>query len=94
MHDDRFEWDDRKAAANVVRHGITFEVARLAFEDPNAVGRVDTREDYGEERYVLLGMANNRLLHVAYALRGERVRIISARPAEPRERRRYHEGNS
>jgi uncharacterized DUF497 family protein len=93
MRDDWFEWDDRKAATNLARHGVRFEVARLAFEDPNAVGRVDAREDYGEERYIMLGIANNRLLHVAFALRGERVRIISARPAEPRERRRYHEGN-
>ena len=48
----------------------------------------------GEERYVLPGMVHGRLLAVAYALRGPRVRIISARLAEPRERRRYHEENS
>jgi uncharacterized DUF497 family protein len=53
----------------------------------------DRRENYGEERYILLGMVDNRLLHVAYTLRGQRVRIISARLAEPREKRRYHEEN-
>ena len=93
MRDDEFEWDDAKAAANLARHGVSFGAARRAFDDPNSVGRADTRGGYGEERYILLGMANDRLLHVAYCLRGERLRIISARLAEPRERRRYHEGN-
>jgi uncharacterized DUF497 family protein len=93
MRDDAFEWDDAKAAANLARHGVGFEMARLAFDDPNAIGRVDSREDYGEERYILLGMANDRLLHVTYTLRGERIRIISVRRPEPQERRRYHEGS-
>ncbi len=93
MLDDEFEWDDDKASANLAWHGVSFEFARLAFSDPFAVGREDRRENYGERRYVLLGMARGQLLHVAYAMRGERIRIISARRAEPRERRRYHEGD-
>ncbi|HEY7549923.1 MAG TPA: BrnT family toxin [Hyphomicrobiaceae bacterium] len=72
---------------------MSFELARLAFSDPFAVAREDRRESYDERRYVLLGVAQGRLLHVAYALPGERVRIISARTAESRERRRYHEGD-
>lgn len=94
MEDDDFEWDDAKAARNISVHGVPFEVARLAFDDPFAVAREDRRELYGEDRYVLLGMVQGRLLAVAYSLRGARVRIISARLAEPRERRRYHEANS
>ena len=94
MRDAQFEWDDRKAAANYARHGVSFEVARLAFEDVFAVAREDVREDYGEPRYILLGMVENRLLHVAYTMRDEHVRMIPARFAEPRERRRYHEENS
>jgi len=66
MRDDEFEWDDGKAAANLASHGVSFDTARLAFNDPNAVGRADTRENYGEERCILLGMANDRLLHVAH----------------------------
>jgi uncharacterized DUF497 family protein len=93
MRDDEFEWDDSKAASNVAWHGVTSEVARLAFGDPFAVGREDRREEYGERRHILLGTARDQLLHVAYTIRGERVRIISARVAEPRERRRYHEGD-
>jgi uncharacterized DUF497 family protein len=94
MRDKDFEWDDNKAAANLALHGVTFEIARLAFDDPFAVSREDTRERYSERRYVLLGMVGNRLLHITYTLREERIRIISARSAEPRERRRYHEENS
>jgi uncharacterized DUF497 family protein len=94
MRYDEFEWDDDKAAQNLATHGISFEAARLAFDDTFAVERVDRRESYAEDRFILLGMVQGRLLAVAYTLRGERVRIISARYAEPRERRRYHEENS
>ena len=94
MRDDDFEWDGDKAAANLARHGVSFEAARLAFSDAIAVAREDPRQNYGEDRFILLGMANNLLLHVAYTMRHERFRIISARLAEPRERRRYHEQDS
>jgi uncharacterized DUF497 family protein len=94
VEDDDFEWDDAKATLNLAVHGVTFEAARLAFDDPFAVTREDRRQRYGEERYVLLSMVEGRLLAVTYALCGPRVRIISARLAEPRERRRYHEENS
>jgi hypothetical protein len=56
MRDDEFEWDDRKAAANLRTHGVSFKAARLAFDDAFAVEREDRREDYGEDRYALLGM--------------------------------------
>ena len=94
MQDDELEWDDAKAERNLANHGISFGTASLAFEDPFAVAREDRRRDYGEDRYVLLGMVDDRLLAVTYAYRGARVRIISARLAEPQERRRYHEENS
>ena len=94
MQDDDFEWDDAKASENLARHGVSFEAASLAFDDAFAVVRGDRRQSYGEERFILLGMVQQRLLAVSYTLRGERVRIISARFAEPRERRRYHEENS
>ena len=94
MQDDEFEWDDAKASQNLASHGVSFEAASLAFSDVFAVVREDRRQDYGEERFILLGMVQERLLAVSYAMRGERVRLISARFAEPRERRRYHEENS
>jgi hypothetical protein len=90
---DDFEWDKAKAAANLVKHGVSFEQARQAFDDPFAINFADDREDYGEDRLILFGMVQNRLLVVAHALRGDKVRIISAREAEPHERRKYHEEN-
>lgn len=71
MHDQWFEWDDRKAAANLARHGVSFPKARHAFDDPYAVEIEDRRGSYGEDRCLLLGMVGQRLLAVAYALRGE-----------------------
>ena len=94
MKDHDFEWDDEKAARNLARHGVSFEAARLAFDDPFAVVREDRRRDCGEDRYILLGMVENHLLAVVHTQRDARVRIISARLAEPQELRRYHEENS
>ena len=56
MEDDDFEWDDAKAAQNVLQHRVSFEAARGAFDDPFAVVREDRRQNYGEDRYILLGM--------------------------------------
>ena len=93
MPDLRFEWDVAKAALNKADHGVTLEAARLVFDDPFALEWLDDREHYGEERYVVLGMADGQLLYVAYTMRGDAIRIISARGAEPNERRQYHEEN-
>lgn len=66
----------------------------MAFRDPFAIELVDDREDYGEERYILIGMANGTVLVVAHVERGDRIRIVSARKAERNERRFYHETNT
>jgi uncharacterized protein len=94
MQDDDFEWDDRKATANARKHAVTFEMARDVFKDPFAIDELDDRADFGEVRFATTGMVEGRLLFVAYTMRGERIRIISARGAEPHEQRRYHEENS
>jgi uncharacterized protein len=93
VDDGRFQWDDRKAAANRLKHGVAFEAARDVFKDPFAIEEIDDREDYGEERFILIGMASHSLLAVVYTMRGGRIRIISARGAEPYEQREYHERN-
>ena len=93
MPDDKFEWDKAKAAANAARHGVTFDMAKLVFDDPLAIDRLDDREDYGEDRFTLVGMVEGRVLFVAYAVRDDVIRIISARGAEPHEGRQYHEEN-
>lgn len=93
MRDERFEWDDDKAAQNWRDHAVTFEMAREAFQDPFAVEWEDTGQHPNEERYGMIAMLENRLLFVGYTMRSERVRIVTARKAEPHERRRYHEEN-
>ena len=93
MDDGKFQWDDAKAATNVAAHGVTFEASRNVFKDPFALDWLDESEDYGEDRYAIIGMVERRLLFVAYTMRGEAIRIISARLTEPHERRRYHEEN-
>ena len=91
MNDGKFQWDDRKATSNIVDHGVTFDAARDVFKDPFAVEQLDDRENYGEDRFTIIGMARGRLLFVAYTMRGESIRTISARGAEPHEHREYHE---
>jgi uncharacterized DUF497 family protein len=62
MQDDDFEWDDAKARANYRLHGVRFEAARGVFNDLSALDRHDDREDYGEARYVTIGVVAGRLL--------------------------------
>jgi len=93
MEDENFAWDDDKAALNWRDHAVTFEMAREVFRDPFAIEWQDLAQDASEERYCTIGMVEGRLLFVGYALRDEKIRIITARKAEPYERRRYHEEN-
>ena len=93
MKDDDFEWDDTKAASNRRDHKITFEMARDVFADPFIVEWLDEGHDDNEQRFAALGMVEGRLLFVSYTMRGAAIRIISARRAEPWERRRYHNEN-
>jgi hypothetical protein len=93
MMSDDFEWDDAKAAKNFRDHKITFEMARDVFADPFIVEWIDEGHGDTEQRFAALGMVDGRVLLVCYSPRGDRVRSISARRAEPWERRRYHNEN-
>jgi uncharacterized protein len=93
MEDESFVWDDDKAARNWRDHAVTFEMARDAFRDPFAIEWEDTAQARNEARYSMIGMVENRLLFVGYTSRDGKIRIITARRAEPHERRRYHEEN-
>jgi uncharacterized DUF497 family protein len=88
-----FEWDPTKERSNVRKHGISFDVARLVFDDPDAISDQD-RFEGGEYRWQTIGLVNGVLmLTVAYTVRdgaeAETIRIISARRASRWERRRY-----
>jgi uncharacterized protein len=91
----RFEWHDAKALANLQTHGVSFELAKTVFSDPFAVEWLDDREDYGEQRFVMIGMAEGQvLLFVAYTEREERIRLISARKVTQNEQVEYFRQNS
>ena len=76
-------------------HGVSFELATTLFKDPFAIERLDDREGYGEERFVIVGMAEGEvLLFVAYTERGERIRLISARRATQYEQDDYFRQNA
>ncbi len=85
-----FEWDEEKAASNLVKHGVAFPEAATVFADPLAVYLDDGS---GTERMVVIGMSlRNRVLFVVHVERGRRDRIISARLATRAERVVYEGG--
>jgi uncharacterized DUF497 family protein len=91
MNDVRFEWDINKAEANIKKHGVTFEEAKSVFFDHYA-RLIPDPDSLGEERFIILGQSSNfNTLVVCHCYRepDERIRIISARKAEKRERKQY-----
>ena len=88
-----FEWDENKAAANLSRHGVSFDEAKTVFDDPIYVDFYDPDHSYGEHRYIIIGQSQQgRLLIVSYTERGEFLRLVSAREVTRREREAYEEG--
>lgn len=91
----RFDWDEAKDRANRSKHGISFETARLVFDDPLHVS-VPDRHEHGEERWKTFGLVGPVVILAVAHTYGEEngeevVRIISARKATKSERRRYHD---
>jgi hypothetical protein len=87
-----FEWDVGKAEANLRKHGVRFAEAEPMFEDDDAITIPDEDSDPHEVRFVSIGTgAKERVLVVVYCHRGENIRVISARVAEPHERSQYEE---
>ena len=85
-----FEWDPEKASANLNKHGVDFQEAKLVFNDPLARVIADLRHSEQEPRFVILGHASSdHLFVVVFTDRDEKIRIMSARHATPAERRRY-----
>jgi uncharacterized DUF497 family protein len=84
-----FEWDERKSESNLAKHGVTFASAQQVFERP-MLTNIDERQDYGEVRQVSIGVTRaGDFLVVVHTQRGDRQRLISARPASSEERSRY-----
>jgi hypothetical protein len=87
-----FEWHARKARTNLAKHGISFEEAAEAFDDPLSLTITDPVHSGEEERFVLIGSTRgDEIVVVVHVLRGETIRIVSARRASPGERAAYLE---
>jgi uncharacterized protein len=84
-----FEWDDAKSAANLAKHGMSFEKAIAIFSDEDALSAEDGRYQYDEPRYSVTGFIQGRLHVVISTIRNECIRIISARKANEREQRKH-----
>ncbi len=91
----KFEWSARKSKSNEHKHGITFEMAVIAFHDPFILMALDNRYCHIEERWKTLGLAQQNIIYIVHTIEeneyGEEIiRIISARKATPSETRRYY----
>ncbi|MGH9605122.1 MAG: BrnT family toxin [Terracidiphilus sp.] len=86
------DWDTRKADANFKKHGVHFSETEPIFDDDAAIAVADDESDPSEQRIAAIGAgAKGRVLVVVYCYRGENIRVISARLAEPHEREQYEE---
>jgi uncharacterized protein len=87
----RFEWDERKSQINLAKHGFDFADAYMVFSMPMVV-ELDERENYGEDRYIGIGLLQGRVVVVVYTESDEKtIRIISLRKALSYERRYYEQ---
>ena len=83
-----FEWDEEKRQKTLEERGVDFLYAAQIFEG-ETVMIVDDRRDYGEVRYIAVGSVAGELFAVVYTLRGENIRLISARKARKKVYERY-----
>ena len=86
----RFEWDEEKSQSNQRKHGLNFADVPFVFAGRTLTFE-DSRQAYGESRYLTVGSLAGRVVIVAHTLRGDATRIISMRKANARERARYQE---
>lgn len=88
----QFEWNEKKAARNLQKHGVAFDEAQAVFEDPLFVDYYDSDHSTDEHRYLIVGESQQgRLLIVSYTEHDEVTRLISAREVTPKERNFYEE---
>lgn len=89
----RFEWDGGKAKQNLKKHGVFFEEAATVFYDSMSATFDDLAHSIGEYRYITVGLSSrNRLIVVSHTDRDNNIRIISARLATTKERKKHEEG--
>ena len=86
----RYTYDHKKRAANLKKHGYDFDDARLVIESDKSVTFEDQRFDYGEHRYVTLGVLRGKVVAIATAETDDEIRVISMRKAAPDEEKIYY----
>ena len=92
MYGIAFEWDRKKDSANRRKHGAGFTEATTVFDDPLSITIPDPDHAGDEERFLIIGLSSQRnLLVMVHTIRGEQIRLISARLATKQERRNYEE---
>lgn len=84
------DFDPSKDSSNFAKHGVSLSFGAEVLADANRLDILDTRFDYGEERFVTYGMVAGRVWVCVHAPRGAVARIISVRKANDRETHRYH----
>lgn len=85
-----FEWDDDKAKMNWQKHGIRFETAAKAFKDENKLTVLDEKHSLNEDRWITLARVHDVLFIIHTQREEDRIRLISARIAEPAEEAKYY----
>ena len=90
----QFEWNPNKAVINIKKHNVSFSEAATVFNDPLAMTFDDPAHSVNEQRFITIGYSNrNQLIVLSHTDRNQKIRIISARKATPKERRFYERGN-
>lgn len=85
-----FEWDEEKAKLNLKKHGVSFEEAESVFMDSFGLEELDEEHSHDETRWVLIGLSSSfRVLVTVYTERGSKIRLISSRKADAKERKAY-----
>ena len=89
-----FDWDAGKAVSNLRKHGVAFVDAAMVFLDEGRIEIYDDRENYGEDRWIVVGRVSKLILCVVYTVRqDDTTRIISARKAVRYEQKQYRQTN-
>lgn len=88
-----FEYDEDKRRQNIAKHGVDLLYGALIFEG-TTVEAPDTRQDYGEDRIIAIGMVDQELFVTVYVQRGDAIRLISTRKGGRRDRRKYEKAVS
>ncbi|MCL2264920.1 MAG: BrnT family toxin [Treponema sp.] len=88
----RFEWDEKKNAVNIMKHGVSFEEAAIVFKDPKRIEIYDKKHSFIEDRWITVGITASTVLTVVFTERNGFIRIISACKALKKEIWRYLNG--